>query len=186
MTQPRQPDVSTGQESPRESASDPLIELRESIDGGHRQIYGESLAEKEESIQIVVFALSGESYGVPIENVREILRTPEIGRIPRAPQHVRGVINVRGQIIPVVDMHSRLGSESSASDDNSRILIVELDRQVTGLLVDGVSQVTKIASSMITPVEEMLEGGAELVGDFAHVGEQLIILLDLGKVLRWE
>lgn len=140
----------------------------------------------EEELHLVVFSLKDEEYGIPIQEVREILRVPEISRVPQAPPHVRGVINVRGQILPVVEIRSRLGLEPLEVTPGSRILLAEAADRVIGLLVDGVSQVLRIPVTATKGGEEMAAATADYVRGLAQLDSRLIILLDIARTLQLE
>lgn len=138
----------------------------------------------EQERHLVVFTLGGEEYGVSIQEVREILRVPDISRVPQAAPHVRGVINVRGQVLPVVDLRSRLGLEPSDVTATSRVLLVETQERVVGLLVDGVSQVLRVPESTLDGGEEMAASSADYVEGLAQFDSRLIILLDITRTLE--
>jgi purine-binding chemotaxis protein CheW len=134
--------------------------------------------------QLVVFRLDGEEYGVPIGSVREVLRVPEISRVPQAPPHIRGVINVRGQIVPVVELRTRLGLEPLEVTPGSRVVVVESKDRAIGLLVDGASQVLQVAEDRITDGDDAPVGPQSCIAGLAQLDERLIILLDLQEALR--
>ena len=107
------------------------------------------MADKDEAAaerQLVVFSLAGEAYGVDIEAVREIIRMEEITQVPNAPEFVEGVINLRGMVCPVLDLRKRLGVDVSETTNESRIVVVEIDGEQVGLIVDEVTQVLRIGS----------------------------------------
>jgi len=101
--------------------------------------------------QLVVFSLGQESYGVDIYRVREIIRVPAITRVPRAPEYVEGVINLRGGVIPVIDLRKRFGMEKGEVTDERRIVVAELGSQTVGVIVDGVSEVLEVNEADIAP-----------------------------------
>ncbi|MGB8459968.1 MAG: chemotaxis protein CheW, partial [Candidatus Acidiferrum sp.] len=103
----------------------------------------------EKDLQIVGFRIGNETYGVRIGAVREIVRVPEITAVPSAPDTVEGVINLRGKIIPVMDLRKRFGITEIASDKKNRILVVELENKLLGLIVNSASEVLKIPPSDI-------------------------------------
>jgi purine-binding chemotaxis protein CheW len=130
--------------------------------------------------QIVVFDLGPERYGLDIADVYEIIRHQAITAVPRAPEFVRGVINLRGRIIPVVDLHARFGLSATDLTKASRIVVVDAAGTRVGLQVDAVSEVLMIPSDAIEPTPEVAAGGdAAYLRGIAKLGEQLIILLDL-------
>lgn len=135
-------------------------------------------------LHLVTFALGGEEYGIPVAQVREVIRVSEITRVPQAPAHVRGVTNLRGRVLPVVELRSRLGLEPAALTPRSRIAVVEVCDRVLGLLVDAVLQVAKVPRESVTPPpEEVLTPGSEHISGVARWDGRLIILLELEKTL---
>lgn len=133
---------------------------------------------------LVTFQLGNEEYGVEIANVQEIIRAIDITPVPGAQPHISGVINLRGKIIPVVDLRTRFALPKVESSDARRIVVVELGNKRIGMLVDGVSQVIKIPSGV---VEEMPEEATSVDENFIKgVGKlenRLVIILDLNKSL---
>ncbi len=141
----------------------------------------------EASEHLVTFFLAGEEYGVDVRTVQEIIRAGEITPVPRAPSHIKGVINLRGRIIPVVDLRAKLGLGEVAQSRPARIVVVKLRERLVGLLVDGASQVLKVPVSTIEAApEEVLEVDTQTIRGVAKLEDRLIILLDLTKVLAQE
>jgi purine-binding chemotaxis protein CheW len=138
----------------------------------------------ESLLHLVTFQLGREEYGVEIASVQEIIRATDITPVPGAPSHVRGVINLRGKIIPVVDLRRRFALAAVESSESQRIIVVELGEKRIGMLVDSVSQVIKVSSGV---VEEMPEEATSVAENFIRgVGKlenRLIIILDLNKSL---
>jgi purine-binding chemotaxis protein CheW len=133
------------------------------------------------------FFLSREEYGVDVRLVQEIIRVGEITPVPRAPASIRGVINLRGRIIPVVDLKRKLGLGDVAPDRRSRIVVVKLRERLVGLLVDAASQVLKVPVSTIDPAPDALvEIDADFIRGVAKLKDRLIILIDLQKILSLE
>ncbi len=131
-------------------------------------------------LQVVVFDLGPERYGLDIAEVYEIIRHQSITAVPRAPSFVRGVINLRGRIIPVVDLHERFGLSATAVTKASRIVVVEASGTRVGLEVDAVSEVLMVAESSVEPTPEVAAGSdAAYLRGIAKLGDQLVILLDL-------
>jgi purine-binding chemotaxis protein CheW len=135
-------------------------------------------------LHLVTFQLGREEYGVEIASVQEIIRATDITPVPGAPSHVRGVINLRGKIIPVVDLRRRFALTSVEAGEDQRIIVVELGEKRIGMLVDSVSQVIKVPAGV---VEEMPEEATSVDENFIRgVGKldsRLIIILDLNKSL---
>src|SRR5919198_4274220 len=137
--------------------------------------------------QLVVFQLGAELYGVEIARVHEIIRLQAVTRVPRAPAFVEGVINLRGKVIPVVDLRRRFGLPMAEHTRSSRIVVLEIGDQVVGFIVDGVSEVLRVNTSTVEPPSPVVAGiDSEYLNGIAKVDEQLIILLDLDRVLARE
>ena len=135
-------------------------------------------------LHLVTFALDREEYGIPVSQVREVIRVADITRVPQAPAHVRGVTNLRGRILPVVELRSRLGLEAAATTPRSRIVVVEVVDRVLGLLVDAVLQVAKVpVDTVAPPPEEVLSADSGFLGGVARWNGRLIILLELEQAL---
>ena len=130
--------------------------------------------------QVVVFRLCEEEYGIDIGAVREIITVPGITRVPHAPEYVRGIINLRGGVIPVIDLAQRLGL--TAERQGERIIVVEREGVQLGLLVDTVSEVTQIAEDSVEGPAGVLDGQRDgFVEGVAKLGERLVLLLDVGR-----
>jgi len=139
----------------------------------------------EKDCQVVGFRIGNETYGVRIASVREIVRVPEITMVPNAPDIIEGVINLRGKIIPVMDLRKRFGNSAVQPDKKNRILVVELDNKLLGLIVSSASEVLKIPPSEIeSPGSVFAEGESSYVTGVGKLKGRLIILLDIGKLLR--
>jgi purine-binding chemotaxis protein CheW len=136
---------------------------------------------------LATFFLDREEYGVDVRQVQEIRRVSEITNVPRAPEFVRGVINLRGRILPVLDLKRKLGLGEVETGRATRIVVVRVGERLLGLLVDGASQVLKVAVSRIEPPpEEVLEKGGDYIRGVAKLDDRLIILVDLGRLLAHE
>jgi purine-binding chemotaxis protein CheW len=130
--------------------------------------------------QIVVFALGEERYGLEISTVYEIIRQQPITAVPQAPASVEGVINLRGRIIPVVDLRDRFGLPPSVASNASRVVVCDANGLRVGLIVDGVSEVLMVPDDAVEPTPEIAVGtGTEYVRGVAKLDDQMIILLDL-------
>jgi purine-binding chemotaxis protein CheW len=139
----------------------------------------------EKDYQVVGFRIGDETYGVRIASVREIVRVPEITTVPNAPEMIEGVINLRGRIIPVMDLRKRFGSSPVTPDKKNRILVVELENKLLGLIVSSASEVLKIPPSEIeSPGSVFAEGESSYVTGVGKLKGRLIILLDIGRLLR--
>ena len=135
-------------------------------------------------LHLLTFALDREEFGIPVTQVREVIRVAELTRVPQAPAHVRGVANLRGRILAVVELRSRMGLAPAEITPRARIVVVEVRGRVLGLLVDAVSQVTKVPEASVAPApDEVLSGESDYVTGVARWQSRLIILLDLEKAL---
>jgi purine-binding chemotaxis protein CheW len=139
----------------------------------------------DKDLHLVGFRVGRETFGVPISMVREIVRVPEITAVPNAPEHIEGVINLRGKIVPVVDLRRRFGQKDLATSKKNRILVVELADKIVGLLVQSASEVLKIPPSEIeTPDNLLQESEQNCVTGVGKLHGRLILLLDLGRILQ--
>jgi purine-binding chemotaxis protein CheW len=139
----------------------------------------------EKDLQVVGFRIGNETFGVRIGAVREIVRVPEITSVPSAPDTVEGVINLRGKIIPVMDLRKRFGHLDIQPDKKNRILVVELENKLVGLIVNAASEVLKIPPSEIEPPGTVFaEGESSYVTGVGKLKGRLIILLDVSKLLH--
>jgi purine-binding chemotaxis protein CheW len=139
----------------------------------------------EKDLQVVGFRIGSETFGVLIASVREIVRVPEITAVPSAPETIEGVINLRGKIIPVMDLRKRFGHFDVQPDKKNRILVVELDNKLIGLIVNAASEVLKIPPSDIeAPSSVFAEGESNYVTGVGKLKGRLIILLDVSKLLH--
>lgn len=136
---------------------------------------------------LATFFLGREEYGVDVRLVQEIIRVTDITQVPRAPGFIKGVINLRGRIIPVVDLRRKLNLGEVQITKHSRIVVVKVRDRLVGLLVDGASQVLKVAVSTIEQApEEVVEIDANYIRGVAKLQTRLIILMDLQKILAIE
>jgi purine-binding chemotaxis protein CheW len=137
-----------------------------------------------EELHLISFGLDREEYGIKVGQVREVIRVTEITRVPQSPPHVRGVTNLRGRILPVVEIRTRLGLEPGVVTQRSRIIVVEVHDRVLGILVDAVLQVAKVPLDTVTPPpDEVVSPQTDYINGVAHWSGRLIILLELEKVL---
>ena len=136
--------------------------------------------------QVVVCELKNESYGIDISRVYEIIRVQPVTAIPRAPRFVDGVINLRGRIIPIVDLSVRFGMPRSTVTKASRIIVTGTCDTRSGLVVDGVSEVLLVAEDAIEPTPEavMSRDDSSSLKGIARVGDHLIMLLELDALLN--
>ncbi|MBP7891931.1 MAG: chemotaxis protein CheW [Firmicutes bacterium] len=135
-------------------------------------------------MQLVVFELGDESYGVDISRVQDINRMQEITEIPHAPESVVGVINLRGRVIPVIDLRKRFGLPDAVHTKDTRIVVVHLEGNLIGVIVDAVSQVLRIPAGIVEPPSPVLAGvDSRYLRGIAKLDDRLVILLDLDFVL---
>ena len=142
--------------------------------------------EKEQLMQLVGFTIGKEQFGVDILMVQEIIRSAPITSVPNSPDFIEGVINLRGNIIPVIELRKRLNlfRKDSASKD-AWILILDINSRVTGFIVDSVTRVLKIMESTIEPPPEVVVAGLanQYIRGVCDIGESLLILLDFNRIL---
>ncbi len=138
-------------------------------------------------LQLVSFVIENEEFGIDILTVQEIIRHVDITRVPNAPSFVEGVINLRGHIVPVVDLRKRFGLPSRTPDKDTRIVVVELDNRVVGFVLDAVKEVTRVDRSVIEPAPDLTLGiDTHYIKGVAKLEDRLLILLDLSEVLSVE
>ncbi|MGI2259464.1 chemotaxis protein CheW [Shewanella sp. GXUN23E] len=147
-----------------------------------------AVATKEDAVlQWVTFHLDNETYGINVMQVQEVLRYTEIAPVPGAPYYVLGIINLRGNVVTVIDTRSRFGLPSADVDDSTRIVIIEAEKQVIGILVDSVAEVVYLRSSEIDNTPNVgTEESAKFIQGVSNRGEELLILVDLDKLLTDE
>jgi purine-binding chemotaxis protein CheW len=144
-------------------------------------------AVSDELLQLVSFKIGTEEFGVDILKVQEINRMMEVTRVPNAPEYVDGVINLRGKVIPIIDLRRRFGLERKERDKDTRIVVVELKGKVVGFVVDAVSEVLRIPRSVTEPPPALVSDiNAEYITAVGKLEDRLLILLDLEKVLSAE
>lgn len=142
----------------------------------------------EETKQLIIFKLGGEEFGVDILQVREIEKLDqEITRVPKAPAFVEGVINLRGEIIPIVDLRKRFNLPQKPIDSETRVVIVEVNENLVGMMVDSVVEVIRINVSAIEPTPQITKGvDAYFLNGVAKMNERLVVLLNLERTLSAE
>ncbi len=138
----------------------------------------------QELTQLVTFSIGDEEFGVNILQVQEIIRTMEITNVPRAPEFVEGVINLRGKVIPIVDMRRRFGLRSKEHDKYTRIIVIEIDMIIVGFVVDSVSEVLRIPANSVQPPPPVVAGmDSDYIDGVGKLEDRLLILLDLDSLL---
>lgn len=143
---------------------------------------------KEELIQLVSFNLDREEYGVEVLKVREIIRMTTITQMPSTPHYVEGIINLRGKVIPIVSLRKKFGLMDSGADINTRIMVMDIDGELMGFIVDSVSEVIRISAGEIQPAPSMVGGGIdqECISGVINQAERLLVLLDLDRLFSAE
>ena len=140
-----------------------------------------------ELLQLVSFKIGDEEFGVDILRVQEINRMVEVTRVPNSPECVDGVINLRGKVIPIIDLRRRLGMPRREHNKDTRIVVVELSGKIVGFVVDAVSEVLRIPKNVTEPPPAIVSGiDAEYITAVGKLADRLLILLDLEKVLSTE
>ncbi len=141
-----------------------------------------------DTLQITAFRLGKEEFGIDILYIREIIRMPVITRVPNAPAYVLGIFNMRGKVVPVVDITQRLGvMRNDEITDETKVIVVQVNNVLVGFVVDAVSEVQRIARDIIVPPPALMENvNTKYVEGLAKLEERLIILLDLPKLLDLE
>ncbi|RMF56643.1 MAG: purine-binding chemotaxis protein CheW [Calditrichaeota bacterium] len=138
----------------------------------------------EKIIQLVSFRLGGEEFGVDILAVQEIIRMQEITQVPNSPHYIEGVINLRGKVIPVINLRKRLGLGMKEYDKSTRIIVVEMQDKIVGFIVDSVSEVLRVPASALEPPPQMVGNVQEdYITAVGKMKDSLLILLDLSKVI---
>lgn len=137
-----------------------------------------------ELIQLVSFKLDEEEYGVDVLKVREIIRLPSITRVPNTPHYVEGVINLRGKVIPIMSIRRRFGLGEVENDKSTRIMVMDVDGELMGFIVDSVSEVIRISEQEIQPPPPVATSGIdqECMSGVINQPERLLVLLDLEKM----
>ncbi|MGL4206714.1 MAG: chemotaxis protein CheW [Aeromonadaceae bacterium] len=152
----------------------------------HKRNVAQNIAE-DEVLQWVTFQLDKETYGINVMQVQEVLRYTEIAPVPGAPDYVLGIINLRGNVVTVIDTRSRFGLPPAEVSDNSRIVIIEAEKQVIGILVDSVAEVVYLRSTEIDAAPSVgTEESAKFIQGVSNRDGELLILVDLNKLLSDE
>jgi len=134
--------------------------------------------------QFVAFRIENQSYAFRIEQIQEIVILDQITRTPQVPDYVEGVANLRGSIIPIINLRKLFGITPKPNDDETRIIVVNVGSRTIGCTVDTVSQVVRIAADNIRPAPETVTGhGASYIAGFARVKEELLVLLEVDELL---
>ena len=137
-----------------------------------------------EVLQLVTFRLGNEEFSMDILKVQEIIRHMNLTRVPRTPDFVDGVINLRGRVIPVLDLRKRFGMAADEKTNETRIIVVDVDNSIVGLKVDAVSEVLRLPADTVEPPPLLVKGTeSDYIKGVGKLEGRLIILLDVGKIL---
>lgn len=151
---------------------------------------GKAKEGNDQVLQWVTFKLQEETYGINVMQVQEVLRYTDIAPVPGAPMYVLGIINLRGNVVTVIDTRARFGLPPSDVTENSRIVIIEADKQVIGILVDSVAEVVYLRASEIDTAPNVgTDESAKFIQGVSNRDGELLILVDLNKLLtdeEWE
>jgi purine-binding chemotaxis protein CheW len=141
--------------------------------------------ENQEILQLVSFNLGNEEFGIDILKVQEIIRMLQITHVPNSPQFVDGVINLRGKVIPVIDLRVKIGMNKKGHTATTRVIVVELSGKTTGFIVDSVSEVLRIPNNIIEAPPSIIVSGidSDFITGVCKLEDRLLILLDLEKIL---
>lgn len=138
-----------------------------------------------ELLQLVSFVIGSEEFGVDILYVQEINRMLQITQVPNAPEFVSGIINLRGRVIPVIDLRCRLGLPPKEHDNNTRIIVIEVNGKTIGFIVDAVKEVIRIPQNITEAPPEIVSGiNSDFIKAVGKLDDKLLILLDLNKVFN--
>jgi purine-binding chemotaxis protein CheW len=139
------------------------------------------------NLQCVTFTLEDETYGIDVMQVQEVLREVEVAPVPGAPHYVLGIINLRGNVVSVIDARTRFGLPTKESDDMTRIIVIEAQQQIIGILVDSVAEVVDIDRKDIDTAPNVGNSEtAKYIDGVVSRGDNLLILVDLNKLLSEE
>ena len=149
---------------------------------------GNAVADAEDALQFVGFRLSDELFGVDILMVKEIIKDAQVTAIPDAPEFIKGVINLRGNIIPIIDLRKRLKiptGRNGSGEEDAWIVILEVNSRVTGFIVDHVTRVIKVPLQSIQPPPEMVSAGlkSDYISGVCKLNDQLLAILDFNRIL---
>ena len=138
-------------------------------------------------LQWVTFKLDNETYGINVMRVQEVLRYTEIAPVPGAPSYVLGIINLRGNVVTVIDTRQRFGLDTVEVSDNTRIVIIEADKQVVGIMVDSVAEVVYLRQSEVETAPNVgNEESAKFIQGVCNKNNELLILVELDKMMSEE
>jgi purine-binding chemotaxis protein CheW len=134
-------------------------------------------------LQVVSFKIGNEEFGLDILRVHEIIRVQDLTRVPNSPDFVDGVINLRGKVIPVISLRKRFGLQEQVHDKDTRIVVLEIQSMVLGLIVDSVSEVLRIPANTVAPPPRLGKIEREFVSGVGKLENRLMILLDVDRIM---
>jgi purine-binding chemotaxis protein CheW len=145
----------------------------------------ENRAAADGELQLVIFNIGSEEFGVKIMNIQEIIRMTNVTKIPQTPDYIRGIINLRGRIIVVINLNMIMGLESKEQDENTRIIVASIGNTVMGFVVDSVSEVIRLPQKSVEPAPAVIANkiGTEYVMGVGKLDNRLLILLNLDNIL---
>ena len=144
----------------------------------------ESKVRKQEEVQLILFTLNDSLYGIPIEKVSEINRLEDITPLPKAPQFIEGVINLRGNVVPVIDLRKRFGMEQVERTNKNKIIILLINKRLFGIIVDSVHEVLTLAGENIEPSLPTASGlKADFINSIGRYQDKLIIILEISRII---
>ncbi len=143
--------------------------------------------EQNEGKQVISFTVGEEEYGVELNHVKEVIRMSDITRLPDVPSYVRGLINLRGAVIPIIDLREKMGLEPTEATPLTRIIVVEVNSSVIGMVVDSASQVLRLQTEEPEPPPPSFGGASqEYITAVGKLKRGLIVLMDVGRLLARE
>jgi purine-binding chemotaxis protein CheW len=139
------------------------------------------------SMQLVSFKLSDETYGIEITKIREIILVGEITRVPETPHYIKGLINLRSSVIPVIDLRARFALAENELTQDSRIMVLNVGRRTIGIVVDSVNEVLRVSQDQISPAPPTVASlGNQYMTGLVRLEDQLLILLDVDRLFGEE
>jgi purine-binding chemotaxis protein CheW len=134
-------------------------------------------------VQLVIFKLANEDYGLSISKVQEINRMVEVTKLPQTPDFMEGIINLRGRVIPVVDLRKRFGFSNQERQEDTRIMVVDVSGQTVGLIVDAVHEVVTLKGDCIEPAPQSFALDTQFVQGIGKLADRLVIMLDIDQII---
>jgi len=138
----------------------------------------------DETKQLISFTVGSEEYGLELLRVKEVIRMRQITWLPKAPACVKGIINLRGDVIPIVDLRERFGLQQQQQTANTRVIVVEVNGKPVGMVVDSASQVVRVPADQFDPPPTVMgERSQDFITAVGKTGDRLIIMIDAEKIL---